>query len=179
MRAKNKLTERQWANIERAILKDGMPVNYMAKKYGIDESTVRHRVNKLKTEQVEEAAIKVAIGEKALKALPPVQRVRARSLAEMLTEMSHTMSEVAEMDMRNALKLTQMKADRLAEIEPGNADQLREVVLLSEAANKSAKLGVDLMTIGKQSLVDSDKEKAKDREVMALAPINVPALKKS
>ncbi len=154
-------------------------MNAVAKRYGIGESAVRQKLAKVKTEQVEEAAIKVAVGEKALKALRPVERVRARSLAEMLTEMSHTMSEVAEMDMRNALKLTQMKADRLAEIEPGNADQLREVVLLSEAANKSAKLGVDLMTIGKQSLVDADKDKAKDRDVMAMAPISIPALKKS
>lgn len=151
----------------------------VAKRYDVSEAAIRQRLSKARTEQVEEVAIKIAQTEKALKALPPVQRIRARSLAEMLTEMSHTMSEVAEMDMRNALKLTQMKADRLAEIEPGNADQLREVVLLSEAANKSAKLGVDLMTIGKQSLVDADKDKAKDRDVMALAPINVPALKKS
>lgn len=175
----SKITPRQWINIERAVLRDGEPMRQVAERYKVDEAAIRRRLAKVRTEQVEEVAIKIAETEKALKSLPPVQRIRARSLAEMLTEMSHTMSEVAEMDMRNALKLTQMKADRLAEIEPGNADQLREVVLLSEAANKSAKLGVDLMTIGKQSLVDADKDKAKDRDVMALAPINIPALKKS
>jgi hypothetical protein len=175
----SKLTPRQWINIERAVLRDKEPMRQVAKRYKVDESVIRKRLEKARTEQVEEVAIQVATAEKSLKALKPIERVRARSLAEMLTEMSHTMSEVAEMDMRNALALTRMKADRVAVLEPGNADQLREVVLLSEAANKSAKLGVDLMTIGKQSLVDADKDKAKDREVMAMAPINIPSFQKS
>jgi hypothetical protein len=175
----SKLTHRQWANIERAVLRDGESMNAVAKRYGIGESAVRQKLAKVKTEMVEEAAIKLAEGEKAIRQLKPIERVRARSLAEMLTEMSHTMSEVAEMDMRNALALTRMKADRIAEMMPGDADALKEVVMLSEAANKSSKLGVDLMTVGKQTLIEKEKEQDKDKEVMTMAPINIPALKQS
>jgi len=83
------------------------------------------------------------------------------------------------MDMRNALALTKMKADRIAEMMPGDADALKEVVLLSEAANKSSKLGVDLMTVGKQTLIEKEKEQDKEKEVMTMATINIPAFKKS
>ncbi len=178
MKAKKKVTERQWANIERAILRDGESMNSMAKKYGIDESTVRHRVSKLKTEQIEDAAIKLAEAERDIKALKPVDRIRARSLAEMLTEMSHTMSEVAELGMRNALKLTQIKAQRIDALMPNDIDALKEVVLLGDAANKASKLGVDLMTVGKQSLIDADKKTNVQDDVMQMAPINLPAFVK-
>lgn len=175
----SKITPRQWTNIERSVLRDGESMRQVAERYGVTEAAIRKRLAKARTEQIEEVAIKVAEGERAIRSLKPVERIRARSLAEMLTEMSHTMSEVAELDMRNALKLTQMKADRLDALMPGDADGLKEVVLLSEAANKSSKLGVDLMTVGKQTLIEKEKEKDKDKDVMTLAPINIPALKQS
>lgn len=175
----SKITPRQWTNIERAVLRDGESMRQVAERYGVTEAAIRKRLSKARTEQIEEVAIKVAMGEQALKSLKPVERIRARSLAEMLTEMSHTMSEVAELGMRNALKLTQIKADRIDSLIPGDADGLKEVVLLGDAANKASKLGVDLMTVGKQSLMESEKEKGKDKEVMTLAPINIPALKQS
>jgi len=179
MKAKKTVTERQWRNIEMAILRDGQSMNSQAKKYGLDESTVRHRVSKLKTERVEECAIKLAEAERDIRALPPVERIRVRSLAQMLTEMSHTMSEVAELGMRNALKLTQIKADRIDALTSGDVDAVKEVVLLGDAANKASKLGVDLMTVGKQSLIDAEKGKDQEKAVMTMAPINIPALKKS
>lgn len=175
----SKITPRQWTNIERAVLRDGESMRQVAERYGVTEAAIRKRLAKARTEQIEEVAIKVAVGEQALKSLKPVERIRARSLAEMLTEMSHTMSEVAELGMRNALKLTQIKADRIDTLIPGDADGLKEVVLLGDAANKASKLGVDLMTVGKQSLIEKEKEKDKDKEVMTLAPINIPALKQS
>lgn len=175
----SKITPRQWTNIERAVLRDGESMRQVADRYDVTEAAIRKRLAKVRTEQIEEVAIKVALGEQALKSLKPVERIRARSLADMLTDMSHTMSEVAELGMRNALKLTQIKAQRIDTLIAGDAEGLKEVVLLGDAANKSSKLGVDLMTIGKQSLVDADKEKAKDREIMTLAPINIPAFNKT
>jgi transposase-like protein len=175
----SKLTQRQWANIERAVLRDGESMRAVADRYGVDEAAIRRRLAKAKTEMVEDAAIKLAEAERDIKALKPVDRIRARSLAEMLTEMSHTMSEVAELGMRNALKLTQIKAQRIDALMPSDIDALKEVVLLGDAANKASKLGVDLMTVGKQSLIDADKKTNVQDDVMQMAPINMPALVKS
>lgn len=175
----SKLTHRQWANIERAVLRDGESMNAVAKRYKISESAVRQKLAKARTEQVEEVAIKLATAERDIKALPPMDQMRVRSLADRLADLSYTMGEVAELGMRNALKLTQMKAQRIALLEAGDSEGLREVVMLGEAVNKASKLGVDLMTVGKQSLVESEKDKTRERDVMTLAPINIPALKPS
>jgi hypothetical protein len=180
MRAKNKLTERQWANIERAILKDGESMNAMAKKYGIDESTVRHRVTKLKTEQVEEAAIKLAEGERAIRALKPIERVRARSLADMYIDLSYTLGEAASIGADVHLKMIK-KASDIAETMGGepSKDDVKMVMALSSTANSASKLAVDLMNVGKQTMHDAEKAKDKDKEVMTMAPINIPSFQKS
>jgi hypothetical protein len=175
----SKLTHRQWANIERAVLRDGESMNAVAKRYKISESAVRQKLAKARTEQIEEVAIKLATAERDIKALPPVDRMRVRSLADRLVDLSYTMGEVAALGMDNALKLTRMKAQRIDDLMPGDSEGLREVVMLGEAVNKASKLGVDLMTVGKQSLAESEKDKSRERDVMTMAPINIPALKPS
>lgn len=156
-----------------------MSVRAAAAKYGINEATARERLKNVKTERIEDVAVRLAEAERDLKALPPADRIRVRSLAEMLGELSFTMGEVAALGMENALKLTKMKSQRIDSLIPGDAEGLKEVVMLGEAVNKSTKLGVDLMTVGKQSLVESEKERSKDKDAMTLAPIHMPALKPS
>jgi DNA-binding Lrp family transcriptional regulator len=156
-----------------------MSMRAAATKYGISEATVRERLKNVKTERIEDVAVRLAEAERDIKALPPVDRIRVRSLAERLADLSHTMSEVAELGMRNALKLSQMKARAIDNLSPGDSEGLKEVYMLAETANKSGKMAVDLMTVGKQSLVDAEKAKDKDKDVMAMAPISIPALKKS
>jgi len=156
-----KITQRQWNNIERAVLKDGQSVRSIAIKYGVDESAVRKRLKNAKTERIENVAIKLAEAERDLRALEPIERMRVRNLAEMLGDLSHTMSEVAELGMRNALKLTQMKARAIDNLEPGDNNALKEVYLLAETA------------------IDRGDGVLERIAIMAMAPINIPALKKS
>jgi hypothetical protein len=174
-----KLTPRQWINIERAVIKDGQSINSVAKKYKVNESTIRERLKSQREEQVQEVAEKIADAEVSLRKLPIEKRFAAKSLAEHLIEISHTMAEVAALGVQNSLKLTQMKARAIDALSPGDSEGLKEVYMLAETANKSGKMAVDLMTVGKQSLVDAEKAKDKDKDVMAMAPISIPALKKS
>jgi transposase-like protein len=169
-----KLTPRQWINIERAVLKDGQSVNAVAKKYKVNESTIRERLKSQREEQIKEVAEKIADAEISLKRLPVEKRFAAKSLAEHLVEISHTMAEVAALGVQNSLKLTQMKARAIDALSPGDSEGLKEVYMLAETANKSGKMAVDLMGVGKTLVMD----KEKPAEVMTMAPINIPALKK-
>lgn len=154
----------------------------VAAKYGVTEGAIRKRLKEQREEQVKEVAEKIADAEVSLRQLPVEKRFAAKSLAEHLVEISHMSAEVAALGMANSMKLTRLKSqaiDRMEEEQekfggPLDNDSLKQVYLLAETANKSGKLAVDLMGVGKTLVMD----KEKPEDTMLMAPINVPALKK-
>lgn len=152
----------------------------VAAKYGVTEGAIRKRLKEQREEQVKEVAEKIADAEVSLRQLPVEKRFAAKSLAEHLVEISHMSAEVAALGMANSMKLTRLKSQAIDRMEAQaydgqlDNDSLKQVYLLAETANKSGKLAVDLMGVGKTLVMD----KEKPEDTMLMAPINVPALKK-
>lgn len=176
----SKLTEKQWAEIERRVPPLGTEsMRAVAKELGISEGVIRKRVN-TRTKPETALANQIAATELAFEALPINTQVKVRTLADRLKGISEHLAGAAEMGAMTAHRLSTLANVEVQKIDDCNplqsVEQLKGISVLTEMANKASVVGLGLMTANKEivsKLGDQPPEtplnELSDSELLAIA----------
>lgn len=144
--AASDLTQKDWDNIELAYF-GGQSMNSLAKKYGVSEGTIRHRLKGKKLSKVENAATKVVEARLAVSELPEALRLKVDTIADARMRILEAMAMSCELGAKTAYKLSQIaniKASKLDDESP-DVDEIKMVHGLMETSNKAAYQSLEVM----------------------------------
>lgn len=171
----SKLTEKQWAELERRHLR-GEKVSVLAKEYGIGIQTIRDRVS-VKNAEIKEVAKQLVEAEKRYEALDVSVQVSVRTLADEMKAISSNLASAASYGAATAHKLARVaniQANKISEHEDDelNPESLRGIAALTNLANQAGNIGLGLIAATKgQTKPDNIPDKAKlltDDELAAI-----------
>ncbi|MHB8915872.1 MAG: hypothetical protein ACYC4K_08685 [Thiobacillus sp.] len=169
MGRKSTLSPEQWISIERRVLIDGESVNSIAKEFGIDESAIRRKINPNKSESKSlkqlandkvSAEKNVRIANAEISKLPIYKQDIVFSLAERLNSISSHATSAAEYGMMTSHRLSMLansEVQKIDDVNPlGSIEQVKGVAILTELANKSAIIGLNLLNANAKNQAPSD-----------------------
>jgi pyruvate/2-oxoglutarate dehydrogenase complex dihydrolipoamide acyltransferase (E2) component len=147
----SKLSPAQWQEVARRHAA-GEGVRALAREFGVDESSVRAKVNP-HTPQVRAVAQKLAAAQTELAALPVPQQYAAVSLAERLRNISASLASAAELGSATAHRLHALANSEVAKVDDAepmaSIDSLRNVGVLTKLANDSSHIALNLLAANK------------------------------
>lgn len=153
----SKLTPAQWAEVERRLLA-GETARSLGREFGVSEAAIRkrfgaHQSVSSQSAQVRTVAEKLAEANTALEALPVAQRSVAMNLAEKLRSISGSMASAAELGAKTAHRLHALANSEVGKVDDADplksAESLKGVMVLTELANKSAHIAINLLAANK------------------------------
>lgn len=170
----SKLTDRQWADIERRMV-GGEAVRALAREYKIQPSTIRERLS-ARVEATKTAAASMAKAGELLDKLPISAQINARSLADRLRGISDNLAAAAELGAMTAHRLQALANSEVQKVDDArpldSLEALKGVALLTKLANDSAETGLNLLAANKDRIKDQEAAAAKtltDDELMRIA----------
>lgn len=149
----SKLTDKQWAEIERRNLA-GESVRSLAREFGVSETAIRLRGVSSQTAEIKDVAKQMVAVQERLLSLPVSSQVSAHNLAEELRAISGHLAGAAKFGSMTAHRLSQFahastgKIDDAASLEE-NADALKMVMAMTKGANDAAHVGLNLLAANK------------------------------
>ncbi|KVR92139.1 hypothetical protein [Burkholderia vietnamiensis] len=171
MGRKSALTPEQWAEVERRHLVDGESINSLAKVFGVNEATIRKKINPNKSEREksakplrELAQEKVEADRRAkdiseqIAALPIARQTIVNDLAQKLTNISGHLASAAEYGAATAHRLAAIANEQAAKIDDANplaADSvaaLKGIAALNNLANNASEIGLNLLRANKAEI---------------------------
>ncbi|HEF4838915.1 TPA: Hin recombinase [Burkholderia vietnamiensis] len=171
MGRKSALTPEQWAEVERRHLVDGESINSLAKVFGVNEATIRKKINPNKSEREksakplrELAQEKVEADRRAkdiseqIAALPIARQTIVNDLAQKLTNISGHLASAAEYGAATAHRLAAIANEQAAKIDDANplaADSvaaLKGIAALNNLANNASEIGLNLLRANKSEI---------------------------
>lgn len=170
MGRKSALTPEQWAEVERRHLIDGESINSLAKEFGVNEGTIRKKINPNKSEQektgkpLQVLACEKIEAEKTVRdiseqiaALPMVRQATFNSLVTKLTNISEHIASAAEYGAATAHRLSALAHSEVAKIDDASplssGENLRGIAALTSLANESGKIALNLLAANKDKAV--------------------------
>jgi hypothetical protein len=158
----SKLTEAQWAEVERRVL-HGETARALGREFGVSEGAIRQRFGvstrvSTQSTQVQETARKIADANTALAALPPTQRPAALSLAEKLQNISESLASAAALGAATSHRLSALanvevsKIDDAKVLSAESMDAMRGVAALTKLANESSNIAINLLSANKDRM---------------------------
>jgi len=158
----SKLTDAQWAEVERRLLQ-GETARALGREFGVTEGAIRQRfgvTTRVSTQstQVQEAARKIAEANTALAALTPTQRPAAISLAEKLQNISESLASAAALGAATSHRLSALanvevsKIDDAKVLSAESMDAMRGVAALTKLANESSSIAINLLSANKETV---------------------------
>ncbi|KVF35771.1 hypothetical protein WJ09_09760 [Burkholderia vietnamiensis] len=171
MGRKSALTPEQWAEVERRHLVDGESINSLAKVFGVNEATIRKKINPNKSEREksakplrELAQEKVEADRRAkdiseqIAALPIARQTIVNDLAQKLTNISGHLASAAEYGAATAHRLAAIANEQAAKVDDANplaADSvaaLKGIAALNNLANNASEIGLNLLRANKAEI---------------------------
>lgn len=152
----SKLTDAQWAEIGKRLL-TGESTSDLAREFGISKTRVSARFSK-RTEKIQNVAVMAANAEIALEQLPDFDRKLARGLIDDLKDISLHMAGAARFGASTAHRVSGIAnslIDRIEDADPLSAESLealKGIALLTDMANKSSHIGLNLLAANKEGL---------------------------
>lgn len=140
-----KLTQRQWDNIEKAML-NGKTAYELAKKYGISRQAIEQKFT-CSVKRVKEVANQIVEAEVNFQNLAKNEQVSCANLAEEMLAISANLATGAKFSSLTFNRLSQIAYNKAKMIHDTNPDpeQVLEVGRLQRAANESARVPIDLI----------------------------------
>jgi len=161
MGRKSSLTEKQWSEIERRLLK-GESTRGLAREFEISEAAIRKRFG-AQTKQIKDVANQLVAAETAFAALPLGAQISARTLADELKEISMHLAGAARYGAATAHRLSGIAHAKVAEIDDAkplddeSRQALGDIAVLTKMANGAAEIGMELLKATKDVKPDDDK----------------------
>jgi hypothetical protein len=162
MGRKSKLTERQWEDIGKRLLA-GEKGRALAKEYGVAESTIRERFSALHG-KVKTVANQMVATEQALRELPISAQIAAHNLADELRAISIHLAGAGKYGAATAHRLSGIAHAKVQEIDDAapldekSREALRDVAVLTEMANKSSHIPLNLLAANKDIVKDLNQQ---------------------
>ena len=148
----SKLTEKQWAEIQRRYLA-GEKVRALAREFGVSEGAIRARVV-AQCAEIKEVAHQIVATEERFNSLPVSAQISARTLADDLRAISSHLASAAKFGAMTAHRLSAIahqqteKIDDMGEIED-NESAIKSVMVMTRGANDAAAIGLNLLAANK------------------------------
>ena len=151
----SKLTEKQWAEIERRALA-GESVRALAKTYGVGEATIRGRGVSAQVAEIKDVAKQIVRVEESLASMSVSAQVSAHSLAAELREISTNLAGAARHGSKTAYRLSEIAAlqiDKINSDDPMESQEhLQAISSLTRMSNDAASLSVGLLAANKDAM---------------------------
>ena len=163
----SKLSDRQWAEIEKRHL-DGESIRSLAREFKVSESTIRERIS-AQSAQVKKVANQIVETNQALKALPISAQISAHNRAARLMAIQDATDDAAiagSITSKRVSEAVQRRVNAQTDDELLDAENMRGVMAAGMVSNTHAKLGIDVMTLavkqgeGKDGEADKPKPSA-------------------
>lgn len=148
----SKLTDKQWAEIERRHLK-GEKIRALAREFGVSEGAIRARVS-TQSAEIKEVAKQIVATEERFNALPVSAQVSARSLADDLKSISSHLASAAKYGAMTAHRLSGIAHGQIEQIDDAEPEKsmeaLQRIGILTKMANSSSEIGLNLLNANKE-----------------------------
>lgn len=152
----SKLTERQWADIEKRLL-EGEPARALAKEFGVTEGAIRKRKG-TQVKQIKEVANQIVAAEVAFRGLSIGTQISTQRYAAKLMAISDDMldgSIHAAANFRRLSAIASTELEKVDVVDPmQSADRLKGVAAITAMANEAAKTPINLIAANKESIKD-------------------------
>lgn len=171
MGRKSALTPDQWVEVERLHFIDGVSVNSLAKRFGVNESVIRRKIkpNKAEAEPGQESLRDIALRKveadaqarrvnEQIAELPIARQNIVVNLSKKLTAISEHLAGAAEFGAATAHRLAGIAHGKVQEIDdadPFAADSmesLKGVTVLMKMANEAAVIPTALLNANKDTV---------------------------
>jgi hypothetical protein len=150
----SKLSEKQWAEIEKRIL-DGEPPAALAKEYGVNRSALTRRLSQ-HVRNIKQVANQIVETDVALRALPVAQQVAAINLADELKAISGHLASAGKYGAMTAHRLSAIahsQTDKIDDVDPmSSQDALQGIAGLTKMANSASEIAINLLRANKEAV---------------------------
>lgn len=154
MARKSKLTEKQWAEVERRML-EGEPVRALAREFDVSETAIRARKSSQVTE-IKDVANQLVSAQQALRKLPISSQQTAQTLAQKLMALSDNLLGAAMHGAATSHRLNALANSEVQKIDDADPlksmDAVKAVAVLTDVANKAAATGLALINANKGNM---------------------------
>lgn len=164
----SKLTEKQWAAIEKRLM-DGEKPAALAKEYGINRAAITRKFSQ-QVRNVKAVANQIVTAETALRALPVAQQIAAISLADDLRAISGHLASAAKYGSMTAHRLSGIahsQVERIDDADPlrkESLESLQGIAALTKLANASSEIGLSLLAANKDMVREANNGGATSKE---------------
>lgn len=160
MGRRSKLTEAQWAEVERKML-EGIPVRQLARDYGVSEAAIRGRKS-AQVDQIKSVANQIVATERAVMELPISAQIAAHGLAAKLRAISDSLASAALAGAQTAHRLNALansEVQKVDDAEPlASVENLKGVAALTKLANDSAVIALNLLSANKETVKELNQQ---------------------
>lgn len=167
------MTPEQWAEVERRHLIDGESINSLAKELGVNEGTLRKKINPNKSERkktgdpLQDLVLeKIALDKRSkeisekVALMPMVRQETFNSLVAKLVNVSNHIASAAEYGAATAHRLSALAHSEVAKIDDADplssGGRLRGIAALTSLANESGKIAINLLAANKGKPLEAD-----------------------
>lgn len=172
MARNSKLTDGQWAEVERRLIAGEKPAA-LAKEFGINRSAITRKFSQ-QVRNVKEVANQIVSAEAALLSLPVAQQLTAISLANDLRAISTHLAGAAKHGAMTAHRLSGIASFKAQEIDDAaplgteSLEALKGIATLTKVANLSAEIGLNLLRANKETVdgLNRDADKPEPKQIV-------------
>lgn len=151
----SKLTEMQWAEVERRVL-EGESYRSLAKEFGVSEAAIRQRVSS-RAKEIKSVAEQIVNTEQRLAALPISSQLTTVNLAAKLRAISENMAGAAHYGAMTAHRLNGLAHAQLDKIDDADPMQSQEALQtisgLTKMANQASEIPLNLLAANKEQVI--------------------------
>ena len=147
MGRRSKLTEKQWAEIDKR-LRAGEKIRPLAREFDVAESCIR---DKFSAQQIKIIANQIVTAENELNALPLAVQITAHEEINKLRAISANLENAAHYGAITAHSLSRIAAKQTEKVNKDDpmesADVLQGIAALTKLSNEASSLGMSLMAV--------------------------------
>lgn len=163
----SKLSEKQWAEVERRHL-SGETISDLAREYKLSKANISRKVAK-RNATTKTVARSLAEAELSLQKLDISQQRLVRTLADDLKSISSHLSGAASLGAMTAHRLSMIANEQVEQIDStanlaANEGSLKSVLAMTRGANDAAQIGLSLLAANKDNLPSDQTEPLSDEE---------------
>lgn len=155
----SKLSEKQWAELERRLLAGEKPAS-LAKEYGINRAAITRRFSQ-QMREIKTVANQIVATDVALRSLPVAQQVAAIHMADELKAISTHLASAAKFGAMTAHRMASIahaQTDKIDDVDPMESQEiLQGIAGMTKIANSASEIAVNLLRANKEA-VDSMRE---------------------
>lgn len=158
----SKLTDQQWEEIHRRLLK-GEKAADLAREFGVSKTRISERFSG-RFETVQSVAKQILSAETALKALPVTEQLATISLLDELRAVSQHLAGAARYGAATAHRLAGIANAKVCEIDDAaplngeSIDTLKGIAVLTKMANEASQIGANLLAANKETVKEMNQQ---------------------